>query len=79
MMKSARIVVVFCAIVFLAAWTAKAEEKASAKAKGKVVTIVPSTTKSEANAAPALPTNAPALAKINAEFMRKVMEAKRAY
>jgi len=74
-MKSARIVVVFCAIVFFVAWTAKAEEKASAKAKDSVVTIVPSTTKAGANAAPVLPTNAPALAKINAEFMQKVMEA----
>ena len=75
MMKSSKIVSVFCAVVFCMAWNSVAEEKASAKTKGRVVTIVPSTTKAGANAAPALPTNAPALAEINAEFMRKVMEA----
>lgn len=75
-MKSTRIViVVFCVVMFFVAWTAKAEEKTSAKAKGRVVTIVPSITKAGTNAVPALPANAPALAKINAEFMRKVMEA----
>jgi len=74
-MHSVKVIIVFVVVTLLMSAIARAEEKAGAPAPGRIVTVAPAS-KNAGTVAPAVfPTNAPSFAQMNAEFMRKVMEA----